>query len=79
MRLKLKLKFLDLHLCISNRFVSSKFYDKRDEFDFDIVHFPFFMMGTIPVLPLTVLTFLNLFDFLECLVMRLTSMSVIQF
>ena len=32
--------FLDLHLSISNRFVSSKIYDKRD--DFDIVNFPFF-------------------------------------
>ena len=29
--------FLDLHLSISNGFVSSKLYDKRDAFDFDIV------------------------------------------
>ena len=28
--------FLDLHLSISSRFVSSKIYDKRDDFDFDI-------------------------------------------
>ena len=27
--------FLDLHLSISNGFVSSKIYDKRDDFDFD--------------------------------------------
>ena len=27
--------FLDLHLSISNGFVSSKIYDKRDEFDFE--------------------------------------------
>ena len=33
--------FLDLHLSISNRFVSSKICDKRDDFDFDIVKFPF--------------------------------------
>ena len=33
--------FLDLHLYISNGFVSSKIYDKRDYFDFDIVNFPF--------------------------------------
>ena len=26
--------FLDLHLSISNDFVSSKIYDKRDDFDF---------------------------------------------
>ena len=34
--------FLDLHLSISNRFVSSKIYDKSDDFDFYIVDFPFF-------------------------------------
>ena len=33
--------FLDLHLSISNGFVSSKIYDKRDDFDFDIDNFPF--------------------------------------
>ena len=33
---------LDLHLSISNGFVSSKIYDKRDDFDFDIVNFPLF-------------------------------------
>ena len=34
---------LDLHLsiAISNGSVSFKIYDKRDDFDFDIVHFPF--------------------------------------
>ena len=30
--------FLDLHLSIANGFVSSKIYDKRDDFDFDIVN-----------------------------------------
>ena len=39
--------FLDLHLFISNRFVSSKIYDKRDDFDFDIVNFPF-LDGGVP-------------------------------
>ena len=33
--------FLDLHLSISNGFVSSKIYDKRDDFDFDIVNVSF--------------------------------------
>ena len=33
--------FLDLNLCISNGTVSTKIYDKRDDFDFDIVKFPF--------------------------------------
>ena len=38
---------LDLHLSISNEFVSSKIYDKRDDFDFDIVNFPF-LDGDVP-------------------------------
>ena len=29
--------FLDLHLSISDGFVKTKIYDKRDDFDFDIV------------------------------------------
>ena len=33
--------FLDLHLSISNGVVRTKIYDKRDDFDFDIVKFPF--------------------------------------
>ena len=37
--------FLDLNLCISNGTVSTKIYDKRD--DFDIVNFPF-LDGDIP-------------------------------
>lgn len=42
--------FLDLYLFISNGFVSSKIYDKRDDFDFDIVNFPF-LDGDIPRSP----------------------------
>ena len=33
--------FLDLPLSISNDIVSTKIYDKRDDFDFEIVNFPF--------------------------------------
>ena len=33
--------FLNLHLSISNDIVSTKIYDKRDDFDFEIVNFPF--------------------------------------
>ena len=33
--------FLDLHLSISNDIVSTKIYDKRDDFDFEIVNIPF--------------------------------------
>ena len=33
--------FLDLHLSISNDIVSTKIYDKRDDFHFETVNFPF--------------------------------------
>ena len=39
--------FLDLHLSISDAFVKTKIYDKRDDFDFDIVNFPF-LDGDVP-------------------------------
>ena len=42
--------YFDLHLSISNDFVSSKIYDKRDNFDFDIVNFPF-LDGDVPRRP----------------------------
>ena len=42
-----KAAFLDLHLSISNDIVSTKIYDKRDDFDFEIVNFPF-LDGDVP-------------------------------
>ena len=39
--------FLDLHLSISNSIDSTKIYDKRDDFDFEIVNFPF-LDGDVP-------------------------------
>ena len=36
-----KATFLDLHLTISDGIVSTKIYDKRDDFDFEIFNFPF--------------------------------------
>ena len=33
--------FLDLNLSITNGIVSSKIYDKRYDFNFEIVNFPF--------------------------------------
>ena len=39
--------FLDLNLSISDGFVQTKIYDKRDDFDFDIVNFPF-LDGDVP-------------------------------
>ena len=42
-----KIAFLDLHLSISNDIVSTKIYDKRDDFDFEIVNFPI-LDGDVP-------------------------------
>ena len=39
--------FLDSHLSISNDIVSTKVYDKRDDFDFEIVNFPV-LDGDVP-------------------------------
>ena len=39
--------FLDLQVSISNGLVPSKIYDKRDDFDFDIVNF-LFLDGDVP-------------------------------
>ena len=39
--------FLVLHLSISDGFEKTKLYDKRDNFDFDIVNFPF-LDGEVP-------------------------------
>ena len=38
---------LFLHLSISNDIVSTKIYDKRDDFDFEIVNFPL-LDGDVP-------------------------------
>ena len=42
--------FLDLNLSIHNDTVSTKIYDKRDDFNFDIVNFPF-LDGDVPQRP----------------------------
>ena len=39
--------FLDLHLSISDGFIKTKIFDKRDDFDFDIVNF-LFLYGDVP-------------------------------
>ena len=36
-----KVAFLDLHLSISNDIVSTKIYEKCDDFDFEIVNYQF--------------------------------------
>ena len=42
--------FLDLNLSITNGIASSKIYDKRDDFNFEIVNFPF-LDGDVPRSP----------------------------
>ena len=42
--------FLDLNLSITNGIISSKIYDKRDDFNFEIVNFPF-LDGDVPRSP----------------------------
>ena len=42
--------FLDLNLSIHNDIVSTKIYDKGDDFNFDIVYFPF-LDGDVPQRP----------------------------
>ena len=42
-----KAAFLELLLLISNDIVSTKVYDKRDDFDFEISNFPF-LDGDVP-------------------------------
>ena len=42
--------FLDLNLSITNGIVSSKIYDTRDDFNFEIVNFPF-LDGDVPRSP----------------------------
>ena len=52
--------FLDLNLSITNGIVSSKNYDKRDDFNFEIVNFPF-LDRDVPRLPSYGVSFLSLF------------------
>ena len=46
----IEVPILDLHLSSSKGFVSSKLYDKSDDFDFYIVNFPF-LDGDVPRRP----------------------------
>ena len=68
--------FLDLKLSIPHDIVSLKIYDKRDDFNFDIVNFPF-LDGDVPQRPsYGVYIYLNLFALPEHLRMLLTSIIV---
>ena len=65
--------FLDLHLSISNDIVSTKIYDKHDDFDFEIVNFPF-LDGDVP----RSTSYRNSFVSLEHLALSLTSTLAIN-
>ena len=66
--------FLDLNLSIHNDIVSTNIYDKRDDFNFDIVNFPFIDVD-VPQRPY-IYIYLNLFALPEHLRMLLTSIIV---
>ena len=72
--------FLDLNLSITNGKVSSKIYDKRDDFNFIIVNFPFLGGDVLrsPSYPM-VYIFLSLFVLLECALMLMTSTTETYF
>ena len=70
-------EFLNVHLSISNYIVSTKIYDMRDDFDFEIVNFPFFN-GDVPRSTSYGVYFLNSFVLLEHLAMFLTSTLAIN-
>ena len=60
--------FLNLHLSISNDIVYTIMYTKRDDFDFEIVNFPFEMVIFLNLYPMEFI-FLELSDLLEHLAM----------
>ena len=64
--------FSDLNLSITNGIVSSKIYDKRDDFNFEIVISHFLMEMFLALLPM-VYIFLSLFVLLQYVLMLMTS------
>ena len=70
--------FLDLKLSITNDIVSSNIYDKRDEFNFEIVNFPF-LDGDVPRSLSYGVYISQLFVLLECVLMLVTSTTETYF
>ena len=60
--------FLDLHLSISNDICSTKIYDKRDDFDFEIVNSQSYMVMFLALHPMESIS-LNSLVLLEHLAM----------
>ena len=73
-----KAAFLDLHLSIANDIVSTKTYDKRSDFDFEIVNFPFLDGDDPGSTSYGVYISLNSFVSVEHLAMLLTSTLAIN-
>ena len=70
---------MDLHLSISDGFVKTKIFDKRNDFGFEILNFPF-LDGEVPRShPIWCLYFFNLFVVLECPFMSITLIFIIKF
>ena len=70
--------FLDLDLCITNGIVSPKMYDKRDDFNFEIVNFPF-LGGDVPRSPSYGVNITQLFRFAGVFLMLLASKTETNF
>ena len=71
--------FMDLNLSITNGIVCSKIYDKQDDFNFEIVNFPF-LDGDVPRSPsYGIYIFLSLSVLLECVLMLMTSTTETYF
>ena len=64
--------FLDLDLSITNAIVSTKIYDKRDDFNFEIVNFPF-LEGDVPLSPFYDVYISQLIRLQEYVLMLMTS------
>ena len=69
---------LDLNLSITNGTAFSKIYDKLDNFNFEIVNFPF-LDGHVPRSLPMVYIFLSLFVLHECVLILMTSTTETYF
>ena len=70
--------FMDLNLSITNGIVSPKIYEKRDDFDFEIVNYQFLMEMFRSPLPMAYI-FLSVFVFQKCVLMLMTSTTETNF
>ena len=69
---------MDLNLSITNGIVSSKIHDKRDDFNFEIVNFPF-LDGDVPRSPSYGVYIFQLICLLERVLMLMNSTAETYF